>query len=55
MKAVEPDRVSPLSNSRSYSSKRGATHSSHGEDDRLRHLKIFCSFLCRVGGWCVQD
>ena len=27
-----------------------ATHSSHGEDDRLRHLKIFCSFLCRAGG-----
>jgi len=27
-----------------------ATHSSHGEDDHLRHLKIFCSFLCRAGG-----
>jgi hypothetical protein len=23
---------------------------SHGEDDRPRHLKIFCSFLCRAGG-----
>ncbi len=56
MKAdVGPDRVSPLSNSRSYSSKRRATHSSQGEDDRLRDLKIFCSFLCRVGGWCAHD
>jgi hypothetical protein len=37
MKAdVGPDRVSPLSNSRSYSSKGCATHSSQGEDDRLR-------------------
>ena len=37
MKAdVGPDRVSPLSNSRSYSSKRCATHSSQGEDDRPR-------------------
>ncbi len=44
MKAdVGPDRVSPLSNSRSYSSKRGATHSSQGEDDRLRDLKILCA------------
>ena len=44
MKAdVGPDRVSPLSNSRSYSSKRCATHSSQGEDDRLRDLKIPCA------------
>ena len=44
MKAdVGPDRVSPLSNSRSYSSKRRATHSSQGEDDRLRDLKILCA------------
>jgi hypothetical protein len=35
MKAdVGPDRVSPLSNSRSYSSKRCATRSSQGEDER---------------------
>jgi hypothetical protein len=32
-----------------------ATHSSQGEDDRLRDLKIFCSFLRRAGGWCVED
>jgi hypothetical protein len=44
MKAdVGPHLVSPLSNSRSYSSKRGATHSSQGEDDRLRDLKIHCA------------
>ena len=44
MKAdVGPDRVSPLSNSRSYSPKRCATHSSQGEDDRLRGLKILCA------------
>ena len=44
MKAdVGPDRVSPLSNSRSYSSKRCATHSSQREDDRLRDLKILCA------------
>jgi hypothetical protein len=58
MKAdVGPDRVSPPSNSRSYSSKRCATRSSQGEDDRLRDLKILYSlrFLCRAGGWCAQD
>ena len=44
MKAdVGPDRVSPLSNSRSYSSKRYTTHSSQGEDDRLGDLKILCA------------
>jgi hypothetical protein len=44
MKAdVGTDRVSPLSNSRSYSSKRCATHSSQGGDDRLRDLKILCA------------
>ena len=44
MKAdVGPDRVSPLSNSRSCSSNRGATHSSQEEDDRLRDLKILCA------------
>jgi hypothetical protein len=32
-----------------------ATHSSHGEDNHLRHLKIFSSFLCRADDWCVQD
>jgi hypothetical protein len=44
MKAdVGPDRASPLSNSRSYSSKRCAMHSSQEEDDRLRDLKILCA------------
>ena len=44
MKAdVGPDRVSPLSNSRSCSSKRSATLSTQGEDDRLRDLKILCA------------
>jgi epoxide hydrolase len=32
--------TSPLSSSRSYSSMRCATHSSHREDDRPRHLRI---------------
>src|SRR6266853_2982722 len=45
----------PLSNNRSYSPGRCATHSSHGEDDRPRHLEIFGYFLRRTGGWCVQD
>jgi hypothetical protein len=44
MKAdVGPDRVSPLSNSRSCSSKSCATHSGQEEDDRLRDLKILCA------------
>jgi len=52
MKAdVGPDRVSPLSNSQGYSPERCATHSNQGEDDRPRSLR----FLCRAGGWCVQD
>ena len=52
MKAdVGPDRVSPLSNSRSYSSKRCATHSGQGEDDRLRDLKIlYASCAVTVAG-----
>src|SRR5580704_6794634 len=44
--------TSPLSSSRSYSSRRCAAHSSHGgEDDRPRHLGIFCHCLRRTGGW----
>src|ERR1700730_6994356 len=37
--------TSPLSSSRSYSSRRCATHSSHGgEDDRPHHLGNFCHY-----------
>src|ERR1700737_533932 len=48
--------TSPLSNNRSYSSRRCATHSSHGgEDDRPRHPRIrdltrYCGST--VGFWC---
>src|SRR5258705_7091430 len=45
----------PLSNNRSYSPGRCATHSSHGEDDRPRHFESFGYLLRRTGGWCVHD
>src|SRR6266850_473716 len=39
------------SSCRCYSSRRCGTHSSHGEDDRPRHLGNFCHYLRRTGGW----
>src|SRR6267142_2760631 len=41
--------TSPLSSSRSYSSRRRATHSSQGEDDRPRHFGNFCRYWHHTG------